>query len=146
MRTNRPVKNVGPVLAYPFRITDLRPVRRKTATRKPGRKRPFPGIKVRMMDFYVQELRACAEATGGRVRVTIHGSPKKILSWAVPALLNRSSSHSSCTCRSRSSILYSRHQSRWMACAHAAKTCPIVTGTASCISVRPSFRTRANSW
>ncbi len=72
MRTNRPVKNVGPVLAYPFRITDLRPVRRKTATRKPGRKRPFPGIKVRMMDFYVQELRACAEATGWRFDVFLY--------------------------------------------------------------------------
>jgi hypothetical protein len=57
---------LAPVLAYPFQITDLRTVRRKSVTRKPGRKRPFPGIKVRMMGLYVQELRACAEAIGWR--------------------------------------------------------------------------------
>ena len=59
-------KDVGPVLAYPFQITDLRPTRRRTVTRKHGSKRPFCGVKVRMMDFYVQELRACAEAIGWR--------------------------------------------------------------------------------
>ena len=66
MKTYSPVKNLGPVLAYPFQITDLRTVRRKTASRRHGRKRPFPGVKIRMMDFYVQELRACAEAIGWR--------------------------------------------------------------------------------
>ena len=64
--TKSPATGLGPVLAYPFQITDLRTVRRKTATRKPGRKRRFPGIKVLMMDFCVQELRACAEAIGWR--------------------------------------------------------------------------------
>jgi hypothetical protein len=66
MTTKSAAKGVGPVLAYPFQITDLKPVRRRIATRRHGRKRPFPGIKVRMMDFYVQELRACAEAIGWR--------------------------------------------------------------------------------
>ena len=64
MKRKSPVKHVGPVLAYPFQITDLRPVRRRSAKR--GRKRRFPGVKVRMMGFYVQELRACAEAIGWR--------------------------------------------------------------------------------
>ena len=66
MKRKSPVKVFGPVLAYPFQITDLKPVRRRIVTRKPGRKRPFPGVKVRIMDFYVQELRACAEALGWR--------------------------------------------------------------------------------
>jgi len=66
MMTKSPATDLVPVLAYPFQITDLRTVRRKSATRKPGRKRPFPGIKVRMMGLYVQELRACAEAIGWR--------------------------------------------------------------------------------
>ena len=64
--TKSPATDLAPVLAYPFQITDLRTVRRKTAARKPGRNRPFPGIKVRMMDFYVEDLRACAEAIGWR--------------------------------------------------------------------------------
>ena len=64
--TKYPATDLAPVLAYPFQITDLRTVRRKAVTRKPGCKRPFPGIKVRMMDFYVEDLRACAEAIGWR--------------------------------------------------------------------------------
>jgi hypothetical protein len=66
MNRKSPVKDLGPVLAYPFQITDLRPVRRRNTTRRHGRKRPFPGVKVRIADFYVQELRACAEAIGWR--------------------------------------------------------------------------------
>jgi hypothetical protein len=58
--------NRGLVLAYPFQITDLRPVRRRSATRRRGGKRSFPGVKVIMMDFQVQALRACAEALGWR--------------------------------------------------------------------------------
>ena len=72
MMTKSPATDLGPVLAYPFQITDLRTVRRKTANRKPGRKRPFPGIKVRMMDFYVKELRACAEALGWRFNTFLY--------------------------------------------------------------------------
>ena len=64
--TKSPATGLAPVLAYPFQITDLRTVRRKTAARKPGRKHRFPGIEVLMMDFCVQELRACAEAIGWR--------------------------------------------------------------------------------
>jgi hypothetical protein len=56
----------APILAYPLHFTDERLVRRRVATRRQGRTRPFPGVKVRMMDFYVRELRACAEATGWR--------------------------------------------------------------------------------
>jgi hypothetical protein len=66
MMNKSPATDLAPVLAYPFQITDLRTVRRKAVTRKPGRKRPFPGIKVRMMDWYVEDLRACAEAIGWR--------------------------------------------------------------------------------
>ena len=66
MKDKSPVKDFDPVLAYPFQITDLKPVRRRIVTRKPGRKRPFPGVKVRMMDFFVQEIRACAQAIGWR--------------------------------------------------------------------------------
>jgi hypothetical protein len=60
------MKVESPVLTYPFQITDLRPVRSRSATRRPGRKRKFPGVKVLMMDIYVLELRACAEALGWR--------------------------------------------------------------------------------
>ena len=66
MKRKSAVKVFGPVLAYPFQITDLKPVRRRIVTRKPGRKRPFNGVKVVMMDNYVQELRACAQAIGWR--------------------------------------------------------------------------------
>ena len=66
MKDKSPVKDFAPVLAYPFQITDLKPVRRRIATRRHGRKRPFPGVKVRMMDFFVEELRACAQAIGWR--------------------------------------------------------------------------------
>ena len=60
------MKAESPVLTYPFQITDLRPVRRKNTTRRRGSKRKFPGVKIRIMDFYVLELRACAEALGWR--------------------------------------------------------------------------------
>ena len=66
MKDKSPVKDFAPVLAYPFQITDLKPVRRRIATRRHGRKRPFPGVKVRMMDFFVEELHACAQAIGWR--------------------------------------------------------------------------------
>jgi hypothetical protein len=66
MRTTPPTKNLGPVLAYPFQIAGLKTVRRKSTTRRHGRNRPFSGVKVRMMDSYMQDLRACAEATGCR--------------------------------------------------------------------------------
>ena len=72
MKRKSPVKVLGPVLAYPFQITDLKPVRRRIATRRHGRKRPFPGVKVRMMDFFVEELRACAEALGWRFDAFLH--------------------------------------------------------------------------
>jgi hypothetical protein len=61
-----PVKDFGPVLAYPFQITDLRQVKSRSGPGWHGRKRLFPGVKVRMMDSYVRELRACAEAIGWR--------------------------------------------------------------------------------
>jgi len=61
-----PLKDLGPVLAYPFQITDLRRVHRRNSPGRRGRKRSFPGVKIRMMDFYVRELRACAEALGWR--------------------------------------------------------------------------------
>ena len=66
MITQSAGKDVVPVLAYPFQITDLKPVRRRSAACRRGCKRAFHGIKVRMMDSYVQELRACAEAIGWR--------------------------------------------------------------------------------
>jgi hypothetical protein len=66
MRKKSPVKDLEPVLAYPFQVTDLRQVRSRSGPSRRGRKRKFPGVKVRMMDFYVQELRACAEALGWR--------------------------------------------------------------------------------
>ena len=62
----------APVLAYPIEVTDLRTVRARTASRRRGSKRPFPGVKVRMMDFYVRELRACAEAIGWRFDVFLY--------------------------------------------------------------------------
>jgi hypothetical protein len=74
LNKNPPVKDLVPVLAYPFQITDLRTVRRKTANRRHGRKRPFPGVKIRMMDFYVQGLRACAEAIGCRFDVFLYNA------------------------------------------------------------------------
>ena len=58
--------NVEPTLSYPVQITDLRQVRSKSGPGRHGRKRSFPGVKVCMMDFYVRELRACAEALGLR--------------------------------------------------------------------------------
>ena len=72
MKDKSPVKDFAPVLAYPFQITDLKPVRRRSATRRHGRKRPFPGVKVRMMDFFVEELHACAQAIGWRFDAFLH--------------------------------------------------------------------------
>ena len=66
MKTQATVKDLGPVLAYPFQITDLRQVKSRSGPGKRGAKRSFPGVKVRMMDCYVRELRACAEAIGWR--------------------------------------------------------------------------------
>ena len=60
------VKDLGPILAYPFQITDLRQVKSRSGPGRRGRKRSFPGVKIRMMDIYVRELRACAEAIGWR--------------------------------------------------------------------------------
>ena len=60
------VKDLGPILAYPFQITDLRQVKSRSGPGRRGRKRSFPGVKIRMMNIYVQELRACAEALGWR--------------------------------------------------------------------------------
>jgi hypothetical protein len=66
MNRQSPLKDPVPVLAYPFQITDLRQVKSRSGPDRRGRKRPFPGVKIRMMDSYVRELRACAEALGSR--------------------------------------------------------------------------------
>lgn len=66
MKRQSLLKDLVRVLAYPIQITDLRQVKSRSGPARRRCKRSFPGVKVRMMDHYVQELRACAEAVGWR--------------------------------------------------------------------------------